>query len=231
MNNTIIIIGGMGPQASAEALQRVVKQATAKCNKLARPFPQIIVLSLPVPDFISDTGNIESAFKIIESEARKAAAFEPSATMIACNTAHLLFNRLSHALPDLHLQSLIDSVVHEAKSRDMHTVALLASPTTIKTKLYQNALERAGIVCRVPDEKQINQLEVMINDTINRTSTEHTSRLRGMSDMFLNNECDGVLLGCTELPIIFGEHEDPRILDSLDIFSNSLVDQCFQDQI
>lgn len=228
MNNTIVIIGGMGPQASAEALQRVVRKATDRSRELHVSFPQIVVLSLPVPDFIADTKNIEPAFSMIESEAQKALPFNPRVTMIACNTAHLLFERLQSSIPGIGLHSLIAAAVDEAKNRNMRTIALLASPTTIKTKLYQNLFEQAGIACRVPDEDQLRKLESMIQDTINRTSFAHKAQLRSMVSQFLEDGCDGVLLGCTELPLIFGSHGDHRIIDSMDVLSDTLVDKYFQ---
>lgn len=228
MSNSIVIIGGMGPQASAEALQRVVNKASDKSRELEVLFPQIVLLSLPVPDFIADTENIEPAFSMIEGETRKALSFNPKVTMMACNTAHLLFARLQHSITGLNLHSLIDAVVDEIKSRNIRTVALLASPTTIKTKLYQNLLEQAGIACRLPDEVQLNQLENMIQDTIDRPSSVHKAQLHNMASQFLEEGCDGVLLGCTELPIIFGSSNDGKIIDSLEVLSDTLVDKYFQ---
>lgn len=228
MNNSIVIVGGMGPQASAEALQRIVRKATDRSRELHVSFPQIVLLSLPVPDFIADTQNIESAFNMIESETQKSLAFNPKVTMLACNTAHLLFERLQRSIPGLNLHSLIATVVDEAKNRNLQTIALLASPTTIKTKLYQNLFEQAGIACRVPDEDQLRQLENMIQGTINKPSAIHRTQLRDMASQFLDDGCDGVLLGCTELPLIFGSHSDRRIIDSLDVLSGTLVDKYFQ---
>ncbi len=228
MRNTILIIGGMGPQASAETLQRVVRKATNKSRELHAPFPQIVLLSLPVPDFIADTQNIEPAFNMIKTETQKALSFNPKITMMACNTAHLLFQRLERSIPNIGLHSLIATVVDEVKSHNIRTIALLASPTTIKTELYQKQLEQAGIACQLPDEDQLNELERMIQDTINRPSSVHKTQLRNMASKFLENGCDGVLLGCTELPLVFGEHSDSRIIDSLEVLSDTLVGKYFQ---
>ena len=63
MNNQIIgIIGGMGPQASAEfyrvLIHRARKQYGAHENN---DYPEILIDSVPVPDFLSDTKNMEEA--------------------------------------------------------------------------------------------------------------------------------------------------------------------------
>lgn len=54
MKQRIIIIGGMGPQASLELHRRMIQQALADGAKDGTDFPHIVHLSLPVPDFIAN---------------------------------------------------------------------------------------------------------------------------------------------------------------------------------
>ena len=48
MKQRIIIIGGMGPQASLELHRRMIQQALADGAKDGTDFPHIVHLSLPV---------------------------------------------------------------------------------------------------------------------------------------------------------------------------------------
>ena len=54
MKQRIIIIGGMGPQASLELHRRIIRRASANGARDGTDFPYIVHLSLPVPDFITN---------------------------------------------------------------------------------------------------------------------------------------------------------------------------------
>ena len=47
MKQRIIIIGGMGPQASLELHQRIIRRASANGARDGTDFPHIVHLSLP----------------------------------------------------------------------------------------------------------------------------------------------------------------------------------------
>jgi aspartate/glutamate racemase len=65
MNNRIIIIGGMGPQASLDLHHRIIQGASLRGAKNGEDFPEIIHLSVPVPDFISGNG-LEKAALVLK---------------------------------------------------------------------------------------------------------------------------------------------------------------------
>ena len=52
----IVIIGGMGPQASIELHQRIIDGAISRGAENGGDFPNIMHLSIPVRDFIDGTG-------------------------------------------------------------------------------------------------------------------------------------------------------------------------------
>ncbi len=66
MNNKhIIIIGGMGPQASLELHRRLISRAAEGGACECSDFPRITHLSLPIDDFISDENNAVKAVDMI----------------------------------------------------------------------------------------------------------------------------------------------------------------------
>lgn len=61
----IIIIGGMGPQASVELHRRIIAEAARRGAKGGADFPEIVHLSLPIDDFISDKRKTVQALRQI----------------------------------------------------------------------------------------------------------------------------------------------------------------------
>ncbi len=227
-NGPIVIIGGMGPQASIEVHQRVVDLAQQLFNVRSNDdFPEIVHVSLPVPDFISDRRNSEHALAMIRQSLSQLEVFEPSVVMIACNTAHLLFDELSKS-SQLPLVSLIDSVIERVEDLGCRSIGLLASPTTISSQLYQSKLKSKSIRCIEPSKEQIEQLEAMIRRTIAGSDENDSLLLHSFAQEMLTAGCDGVILGCTELPIIYGRTKDARIVDSIDICARRLLHEYYK---
>src|SRR3989344_3894093 len=56
------ILGGVGPQATQFIYGKIIELSQSKYGaKNNNDYPQILIESVPVPDFISDTSQIETA--------------------------------------------------------------------------------------------------------------------------------------------------------------------------
>lgn len=64
-NQNILILGGMGPQASLLLHKRLIERASILGARDANDFPVITHLSMPHEDFISDPARRNSALKTI----------------------------------------------------------------------------------------------------------------------------------------------------------------------
>lgn len=70
MNKHIVIIGGMGPQASLELHKRIIDGALIRGARNGHEFPQITHLSLPVRDFINGS-EMSAAVTLINQACRQ----------------------------------------------------------------------------------------------------------------------------------------------------------------
>jgi len=71
MNKHIVIIGGMGPQASLELHRLILEESARMGAEHAHEYPQISHLSVPFPDFISDSKQIKAAQDLLVKTARR----------------------------------------------------------------------------------------------------------------------------------------------------------------
>lgn len=67
----IVIIGGMGPQASINLHQKIIEAATSRGARNNNDYPEIMHISIPVVDFISDECKRTSATKQIIASLRR----------------------------------------------------------------------------------------------------------------------------------------------------------------
>jgi aspartate/glutamate racemase len=68
----IVIIGGMGPQASVELHRRLIQRAVQAGARENHEFPEVLHFSLPVVDFIDDERAKDAALKRIVRSVRQA---------------------------------------------------------------------------------------------------------------------------------------------------------------
>jgi aspartate racemase len=222
MKNHMIIIGGMGPQASMH-LHTLLINNVGK-NKSPDEFPLILHASIPSPDFIASANVTNQAIDMIQDVCASIPISTASVIGIACNTAHLLVNRLTH-IPKGQFVSMIESVVDDIESAKHKKVGLLASPFTIKSELYKRALEARGMSVIEPDEADIVILNSVIHDVIgNNDSITLRPKLTKIAAKLQSMGADCILLGCTELPLVGVETSLPKI-DSLSSLARAMTKQ------
>ena len=137
---TIGLIGGMGPHASSYFYNLLIKKSETDFGaKNNNDYPRIILDSLPVPDFISDSINFTEAKNMLINSVIKMNDHGVSVMAMTCNTAHILYKDLRKYCKEEFI-SMIDLTVEKARSLEYKRVGILATPMTLKSKLYQNAL-------------------------------------------------------------------------------------------
>ena len=127
--------------------------------------------------------------------------------------------------------SVIDEVVRKVVDAK-HPVLLLASPTSLRLGLYQLQLARYGVPCIVPLKKDFQELEYIIRGVIeggNREFLMH--KLVRLTERYLaKNVVEGIILGCTELPLVFPTHYRIPVYSSLSILAESILKRYYREE-
>lgn len=226
MNNTNImgVIGGLGPQASAQLYQLVIDKALHQYHaRHNQDFPHLLISNLPVPDTISSEDNKEQMLDMLVSELQRLQRASCRKIYIACNTVHAFEQSFYDAVGD-DFVSLIDLVVARAIQDKAKKLAVIASPTTIKTGLYRTRLEQNNIVVTNADDGDAGIYEALIRDHIaGKTDVAAIARLTGICQKFLDQGCDKIVLGCTELPsILQGQAILQHCISPLDVLADEI---------
>jgi aspartate racemase len=220
---TIGILGGMGPQASNRLYELLITK-TARLTKAAvdEDYPEIVLFSVPVPNFISDKSKLVQATTMLIERTKRLEQAGCSINGIACNTAHLLLPELQ-AVTNVPFVSLPKQVAQIISEQGYQRVGLLATPTTLGSRLYDDAVSSALLIR--PDEKLASLTEATIYRKLANQleAKEKVAYMRSVEDFMITMKLDAVILGCTELPLVFGETNDPRIIDTLDVLADALL--------
>lgn len=223
-NKIIGVLGGMGPEATARLYYLLVKISQKEYRVLNNDaFPEIVIYSVPVPDFISNLKDKEVAKKMLVSRIKALSNIPISFFCIGSNTAHLLINDLRKSTK-VPFVSLIEETAGTVKRLKVKKVGLLASPVAIKTELYQKVLRKKGIDIILPQEKEITGLGRIIKETVaGKRNGENALVLENIAKDLVQKEAEAIILGCTELPLLFPKKFSVPVLDSLEILARACL--------
>ena len=228
-NKSIAIIGGMGPQASAKLLEVLISVAARDPRVTSdSDFPEVILNSVPVPNFISNKKNVNTARDILIKKIKILENFNPSCFGIACNTAHVMLDDLQ-STTRIPFVSIIDEVAKKVTDSKIKKVGLLGTPVTIDSALYQNALRKQKIEIIIPFKKDCELIETVIwNVLAGKPSELDRQRLTRVARSLKRKGAQGIILGCTELPLIFPKNFPLPVFDSIEILARGLLGKFFE---
>ena len=217
------ILGGMGPQASAHLVDLLIDASIKNGVKNDSDFPEIILDSVPVSNFISDSKNLNQALKILKRRVKLLNNMNVSKLAIACNTAHILLEDLQ-SVSRVPFVSIIEEVVNVVRDKKIKKVGLLATPSTIRFGLFENALNKFNIKVVLPTSKERKICEGIIRNVIaGKKSKLDTLQIKLIANSLRKLGAQGIILGCTELPLIFPKKFSIPVFDSLDILAKALL--------
>ena len=230
-NKTVGIIGGVGPQASCYLYDKIMKLAQLKYKAVNNDdFPQLLLYSVPVPDFISNKDNILKAMVMFEKVIADFETIGVDFIVIGSNTVHLLIDDFKK-LTKIKFISMIDAVVDRVVRDKRKKVGLVSSSTTVKSGLYKKPLSKVEIELIVPDKKGIYKVEAIMRAVLAGSNSSKLKKdyIKTLSNLF-DKGAEAIILGCTELPLAINyEAINDRVYNSMDILAEKIVD-CYYEK-
>ncbi|OTA19793.1 aspartate racemase [Xenorhabdus beddingii] len=228
MKKIIGILGGMGPAATVDAMDKIVKNTPA--NRDQQHIPVIAVSFPDIPDRTtsivsggeSPLNQMLAALKILEAAGAQC-------IIMPCNTAHYWYDELKSSTKTNFL-NMIDITCHKIISEGINNVAILATTGTIKAGLYQAKLEKENIHCVVPDDTQ--QHYIMESILAYKSGDEERAYrlIKSVIDQLNHAGVAKFIMGCTEIPVILRREDNrDRYIDATEELVKCAVEWCCLD--
>ncbi len=205
------IIGGMSWQSTIEYYRGL----NALSEKYGNGFStiDIIIYSLNFRDIenfqrLNDWDSIEKMVSLAAVNLERAGA---AFLIIASNTIHkiLPYVKMRVEIPFL---SIVDAIGDEINRRENKKVALLGTRFTMEEKFYIKGLsEKTKAEIIVPEKKDREIIDRIIFEELTKDIISDKSRsvLLNIIEKLKKDGADGVILGCTELPLIISQEISP----------------------
>jgi aspartate racemase len=220
------IIGGLGPETTAEFYLEVVFNCY-KNNKEARP--PIMIWSVPLNyeienDLLTKSSGEERYIPYLVDAAEKLESAGADFLVMPCNSLHIFIDEIRNAV-NIPVLSIIEETVKFLKKKNISKVGLLATSSSIKNRLYEDALAKEDIAQVLPDEFEQAKMGKMISNIIlNRHANKDREELLKVINGFEKRGVEVVILACTDLQLLIPDHPSLSIYDTMKIFSKAASD-------
>jgi aspartate racemase len=219
------VIGGLGPEATADFFSRVIRNTPAKTDQ---DHLHILIDNNPKApnrhDAISGTG--PSPAEMFAQSACRLETAGAEFLVMPCNTAHAFEKAITEAI-QIPLVSIITETCNfiQAKHAGIQRVGLLAADGCLQAKLYDLGLDRVDVapVC-LSNERQkdfmalVHRIKATGVDDIIKTS------MKQMANELIDHGAQAILAGCTEVPLVLGQNDlSVPLIDSTEILARRCV--------
>jgi aspartate racemase len=157
--------------------------------------------------------------------ARKLELAGADCIMIGANTMHKIADQIREAV-DVPIIHIAEETAKTVKQKNISTIALLGTKYTMQLDFYKNKLSQQGIRTLVPVEDDVQYINNSIYNEMGKGVflPETKTTFLGIIDKLIQQGAEGVILGCTEIPILI-KQADCRIpvFDTTRIHSEAAV--------
>lgn len=224
------ILGGMGPQATCDLFQKIINHTTAVKDQ---DHLHVIIDNNPqVPDrtaFLIGQG--EDPTSELVGGAKRLATVGCSFLLVPCNTAHYFVSIIEQEA-GIPVLSMIDNAADVAGRLlpPGSSVGIMATTGTIRSRLYHDALRRAGLVPMEPDDG--GQTEVMeiiygsLGVKAGHVGVNQRLRAQQAANKLIARGALAIIAGCTEIPLVLQDGDvSAPVLDPTDLLAKAAVER------
>jgi len=220
------LIGGMSPESTIAYYHDVVYGVRKKLGYDC--FPDISIESIDLYKWVKlceekrYEAMTEYTLDAIKNVAQSGADF----AVLSANTAHIIFDDLSKRSP-VPLISIVEATCDEAKRRGCKTIGLMGTGFTMENDFFKKPFEREGIEVVIPDKKDRDYIHKSIySDIVCERLRPQTKEGFIKIAKKMKQDCgiEALVLGCTELPLIFKEADiSIPYLDTVKIHVDAII--------
>lgn len=171
-------------------------------------------------------GDWKSIENIIGKAAKNLEIAGADCMLLCANTMHIIAKQVQAAI-NIPLLHIADVILKSLKKNDCKTVLLLGTKYTMEASFYADRLNAEGIEIITPDKAE----RELINNTIYNELGKGiflpaTKQLYiDIIEKYKNQGAAGVILGCTEIPLIVNQSDCTiHLYDTLHLHATAAVE-------
>ena len=150
--------------------------------------------------------------------------------LMCANTMHMFAAQVQEAV-SVPLIHIVDTIIPIVKQKQITRLGLLGTKPTMQMEFYKEKYLAENLEILVPDEDNMEKVQQIIFTELFKGIINPESKriLMGLIDKLISKGAQGIILGCTELPLIIKQRDCPvAIFDTTEIHAHAAVDFALQ---
>lgn len=200
---TLGLIGGMSWISTRAYYERINKLVQKRAQPMASAPMLIDSLDYSRIASAKQADDWDAIASILVESARKLESAGAEAIVIAANTMHKSYERVSEAIsiPVLHIADSVGEAMAEAKCE---SAALLGTRFVMTESFYRQRLVSHGVDLLPPDPNDVELVDGIIYKELmlGRVTRDAERQLKTIITMKEKEGADAIVLACTELELV-----------------------------
>ena len=222
---TIGIIGGFGPETTAEFYLEVVFGCM---KKSAVERPHVLISSVPLPlqierDLIATNTGAERYIPYLVAEAKRLESAGADFLVLPCNSLHVFIDNIRESVK-IPVLSILEEAAKYIKKNNYEKIGLISTSATVKNKIYEQLFSEKRIDYIVPDGLEQAQMDKIIQRLVDgeHLNGDREQILKIVKNLKLQN-VDAIALACTDLQLLLPHDDDLPIFDTMQVLADASV--------
>ncbi|MCB2187128.1 MAG: amino acid racemase [Deltaproteobacteria bacterium] len=226
------IVGGIGPESTLDYYKGIIQ--ACKKRGLGMNFPEVVLYSASLGELMElmDSGRWDELVDWLVAKLGFLQRAGADFAAIASNSPHLVFDQVARRSP-LPLISIVEAARAQAVRLGLQQPGLLGTRFTMSSDFFPKVFAPAGLQLSVPppaEQDLIHQrlfAEIELGIIKDSTRQELLAIVDGMKQ---RQGIDGLILGCTELPLILPEESylGLPVINTTAVHVEAMVRCCLQ---
>ncbi len=223
------IIGGLGPESTLIYYKGIIDAFTPTYTQSG--YPEISLESMDLRSIVNmmQAGTWDDIANAVAKHCEILVQGGADIGAIASNSPHKVFAKIQ-SMTALPLINIVDAVCAYSADKGLKRLGLLGTQSTMSSDFYQRVFDQRNIqlVSPTPEEQTYIQEKLDTEIEFGTLTVETKSGLLSIiHHLYQDHQIDGVIMGCTELPLII-KPEDINLhyVNSTDIHISAIVAQC-----
>lgn len=223
MARRIGILGGISYESTARYYELIHEGYYRRCWDFH--YPEVVVFSLDFQRFtdLEDGQDIDGYVGYIMEGVRALERAGAGFIIMAANSPHAFFDEI-RGRAQVPMISIAEVTAEEAARLGLDTLLLLGIKFTMRSDFYQRVCDRRDIEVVTPSEGEQDEIDRIIFEELVVGTFREGSRWR-LLEIIGGYEVDGVILGCTELPLLLSQSDfGAMLLDTMGLHVEAALD-------
>jgi aspartate racemase len=228
LSKRIGILGGISHESTIKYYEYILTKYYAKMRNYH--YPEVVIFSLDLARLteFEDKGDIDGYVQYITSGVKSLANAGAEFIVMAANSPHSVFDIIQKEI-NIPMISIVEVTAERAKKLGMRKLLLTGIKYTMQSPFYKDVFMKHGMDVITPSEEEQEEINRIIFEELVIGIFKDVSRTR-LLEIIKNYDEDGVILGCTELPLILSQEDtDVRLLNTLEIHAQAALDYALKE--